>query len=1012
MLNKLNDNDFPDIRSLYKIRMKHKNDFSISNLKMKVSKIENSHKRLNSDNNVLNDNNSIFFPLKKIKKNKIPLLLSPFSKNNSNKFLSDINLEYNNNTERSDKIYKRTIDIFFEKLIDRKKQNSSNKFLNYINTNFSSFLSTNNNNNNNFPYKINFNEFTINHSNKENFSSFTNNNNNIKTEQNFSPKIKNYNFNDVLMKLFRIVSIYNSKNNHLNDFECVNMMNDEIEKFYKDSNKEKMDDYRKNYMRKFTQEIKYLFSNTEISNKINKIEQYNNNHKNKLYLENFIFNKTELTNLFGEFYSKNLIRLKNKLFTEKVYQNYNINERFRNINKLNSERLKDKINNKKILFNNEQTFNLMKSNSNYNTFNTENSIYKYRNSLNSPININERSFIFNNFTDNNIINEKKINKDNNNNNEEIYHILNLKENNLFNVLNNSNIKIKNNNIKKINSKNDNNENILLLKKENIYNNIIIKNNKNNKNKISDVELNKNNKNPNCEENLNKNYIEKIEIEKENLNEYREKLNENKENLNEKKEKLNENKENLNEKKEKLKENNSKLNNEIINKINDSEKLIINMNKINNDKKNMKNLNIKNLKNKNINHDNIDNNNNNKIIKELKEEKNKKKNKKIIKSILNKNKINNQNINNDSINNRKNNNISNNKNLSSTGSWEEMSSYFENEENKNRKLEHHHKHKYNKRKHHHHKNHKQNTNENNTEFFSSKNSEYFEEEEKNENNLDKNNSISDKEIETHNINNNIQKNNSEINNSINSQTIKEKIKNDNINDNNKNNNNNKKLEEKKEKNISKFKKRNKYYDKSHLKNLFGLIKNAELLKQEKQENLLKKKSIHINQHPKKLESKNSFNQYENISLKNDKKIKKTRSKLFNLNILNESIEYDNNNIREEYSLLSPNSRRKKTQAMKLKLSEDINYYLSLKNWDEKDRLKLLDMKNKINNIKDFNMNELNLFLDFNDEIEDMKIAREMENRINKFYYNLNNTLLSNKNKREILESKIQWKDNIF
>ena len=1008
MLNKLNDNDFPDIRTLYKTRIKHKKIFSLSNLKMKVLKNENSHKRLNSDNNLVNDNNNIFFPLKKIKNKKIPLLLSPFSKNNSNKFLSDINLEYNN-TERSEKIYKKSIDIFFEKLIDRKKQNSSNKYLNYTNNNFSSFLSTNNNNNkNNSPYKINFNEYTINNSNKEIISSFNNNNNNIKTEQNLLPKIKNYNFNNVLMKLFRIVSIYNSKNSHLNDIECVNMMNKEIEKFYKDSNNEKMDDYRKNYMRKFTNEIKYLFSNTEISKKINNIEHYNNTHKDKLYLENIIFNKTELTNIFGENYSNNLIRLKNKLFTEKVYQKYNINERFRNINKLFTERLKDHINLEKILFNNEITNNLMKSNSNYKTLNTENLIYKYRNSFNSPINFKERSFIANNYTEKNLDIVNKINEDKNDNNDEIFHILNLKENNLNNVLNTTKFK-KNKSREKLNLKNNKNEKIILFKDENNKNNNDIKNIKN---KLYNFEFNNYKKNS---KNLNE--IEKIDIQNgklnennEKINEKFEKLNENNEELNENYEKYNENIETINENKEKLNENNEKYNqnNEILNdekiyKINNKDKSIKNL-------KNKNNKNLKKLKTKNIIKENINNqnNNNNKDLKEGKNKNYKIKNKKTKKIILNEEKTNNQNNNNDLINNTQDNNISNNKGLSSTGSWEEISS-SENEENKNKNL-HHHKHK--NKKHHHHKNH--NNNENNNESFSSKNSEYFEEEEKNENNFENKNSDSNNEIDTNNINNNnnnIQNENNNENNSINSQIIKEKIKNDKILiiD---NNNNNINLKKNKENNISKFRKKNKYYDKSHLKNLFGLIKNAEILKQEKKENLLKKKSIHINQHPKKLESKNSFSQYENISLKIDKKIKKTRSKLFNLNVLDESIEYEKDNIREEYSLLSPNTRKKKTREMKLKLNEDIQFYLNQKNWDEKDRLKLMDMKNKINNLKDFNMDELNLFLDFNDELEDMKIAREMENRINKFCYNLNNNLSLNKNKREILESKIPWKDDIF
>ena len=49
---------------------------------------------------------------------------------------------------------------------------------------------------------------------------------------------------------------------------------------------------------------------------------------------------------------------------------------------------------------------------------------------------------------------------------------------------------------------------------------------------------------------------------------------------------------------------------------------------------------------------------------------------------------------------------------------------------------------------------------------------------------------------------------------------------------------------------------------------------------------------------------------------------------------------------------------------------------------------------------------------NEQIEDIKEIREMEKRINFFKDRLIEQITYNNNKREFLESKIKWKDNMF
>jgi hypothetical protein len=98
----------------------------------------------------------------------------------------------------------------------------------------------------------------------------------------------------------------------------------------------------------------------------------------------------------------------------------------------------------------------------------------------------------------------------------------------------------------------------------------------------------------------------------------------------------------------------------------------------------------------------------------------------------------------------------------------------------------------------------------------------------------------------------------------------------------------------------------------------------------------------------------------------------------------------------------------------KLKKDLNDYLSQSDqWSEKDKNKFLKFKEKIDvlNIRDIHK-YIEEIVGMNEQIEDIKEIREMEKRINFFKDRLIEQITYNNNKREFLESKIKWKDNMF
>ena len=162
---------------------------------------------------------------------------------------------------------------------------------------------------------------------------------------------------------------------------------------------------------------------------------------------------------------------------------------------------------------------------------------------------------------------------------------------------------------------------------------------------------------------------------------------------------------------------------------------------------------------------------------------------------------------------------------------------------------------------------------------------------------------------------------------------------------------------------------------------------------------------------KTKAKLSFGQYNYDDNNNDssnsnsptykprKKIKYEGKKLKSLNI-------NNLNGIDENEMAQ--------RDLMFKLKKDLNDYLSQSDqWSEKDKNKFLKFKEKIDvlNIRDIHK-YIEEIVGMNEQIEDIKEIREMEKRINFFKDRLIEQITYNNNKREFLESKIKWKDNMF
>ena len=254
-----------------------------------------------------------------------------------------------------------------------------------------------------------------------------------------------------------------------------------------------------------------------------------------------------------------------------------------------------------------------------------------------------------------------------------------------------------------------------------------------------------------------------------------------------------------------------------------------------------------------------------------------------------------------------------------------------------------------------------------------------------------------------------------------------------------------------------KKSNKFYtshQKSKSENLIIIQSNQEEKKvPEEKEKKLKQFPEYLNKKPQKTENNELKTEKINKFPKNKKlfindritigglmnAINKESKKNFNRTKLKLSVlgnyNYDDNNNSSSSNSPTYKPRKKiKYEGKKLKslniniidknemdqrhlmfkLKKDLNDYLSQSDqWSENDKNKFLQFKEKIDvlNIRDIHK-YIEEIVGMNEQIEDIKEIREMEKRINFFKDRLIEQITYNNNKREFLESKIKWKDNMF
>ena len=102
-----------------------------------------------------------------------------------------------------------------------------------------------------------------------------------------------------------------------------------------------------------------------------------------------------------------------------------------------------------------------------------------------------------------------------------------------------------------------------------------------------------------------------------------------------------------------------------------------------------------------------------------------------------------------------------------------------------------------------------------------------------------------------------------------------------------------------------------------------------------------------------------------------------------------------------------------KVFKLKIENDLKYYLTEDKWTQMEKKQFEFLKNQIKEIENSNpISEFNQILGIYEEIQDLKNTREQEKRINKFNEKLNDDLNDNKNKKERLKNQFKIVDNIF
>ena len=244
--NKIDTSSFFETDVTYKKR-NHKHSYSLYDKLKKINQKNNEteNNNFNSEKNIIEIG---FFTQRDIIPKKIDLNLhlpkvfssrnfhhnKRTSKNilNSQIKVIDSNLiNLSPSLSNNDIKYKTNGELFLEKL--EKEKNIKKKFINYQQKNIQTFISSN---------SKNFSSFRGNYDKNKNnkFSSLINIQNNnflpssilIKNKKN-KDDISEIDFSNVLHKIFRIIRIYNQKNNYIKEEKVISMIQNEMMEYYK-----------------------------------------------------------------------------------------------------------------------------------------------------------------------------------------------------------------------------------------------------------------------------------------------------------------------------------------------------------------------------------------------------------------------------------------------------------------------------------------------------------------------------------------------------------------------------------------------------------------------------------------------------------------------------------------------------------------------------------------------------------------------------------------------------------
>ena len=264
--NKIDTSSFFETDVTYKKR-NHKHSYSLYDKLKKINQKNNEteNNNFNSEKNIIEIG---FFTQRDIIPKKIDLNLhlpkvfssrnfhhnKRTSKNilNSQIKVIDSNLiNLSPSISKNDIKYKTNGELFLEKL--EKEKNIKKKFINYQQKNIQTFISSN---------SKNFSSFRGNYDKNKNnkFSSLINIQNNnflpssilIKNKNN-KDDISEIDFSNVLHKIFRIIRIYNQKNNYIKEEKVISMIQNEMMEYYKiKRKKEILDDEKREKIEGFS----------------------------------------------------------------------------------------------------------------------------------------------------------------------------------------------------------------------------------------------------------------------------------------------------------------------------------------------------------------------------------------------------------------------------------------------------------------------------------------------------------------------------------------------------------------------------------------------------------------------------------------------------------------------------------------------------------------------------------------------------------------------------------------